>query len=163
MAESACSVASTILIPKSTSSAKFRGKKYRGVGLWACIYTVTCAKSGTLQQKIRLFWSFFFTCRESRYKTAFREDLMLSKLNVCGLKEILLHKEGSEMPQGNLSLLTSACCALTIAWQAISKQLLGKGQCWEAEYQSDSTSRPTSSATSRRTVSSTFSPTSNQS
>lgn len=67
------------------------------------------------------------------------------------------------MPQGNPSLLTSACCALTIAWHAIIKQLLGKGQCWEAEYQSDSTSRPTSSATSRWTASSMFSPKSNHS
>lgn len=53
---------------------------------------------------------------------------MPSKLK-CALKEILLGKVGSVKPQGNLRLLTSACCALTKAWQAIIKLLLGKGQC----------------------------------
>lgn len=60
------------------------------------------------------------------------------------------------------SELTSVCPGLTAAWQAIMSELLGKGQCWDAEYCSLSTSKPTSSATSRRTASSRLSPTSTQ-
>lgn len=56
----------------------------------------------------------------------------------------------------------SVCPGFTVAWQAIISELLGKGQCWDAEYCSLSTSNPTSSATSRRTASSRLSPTSTQ-
>lgn len=60
------------------------------------------------------------------------------------------------------SELTSVCPGFTVAWQAIMSELLGKGQCWDAEYCSVSTSKPTSSATSLRTASSILSPISTQ-
>lgn len=51
MAESAHSLASMILILKSTSSAKFRGRNMEAFRFWTHLYTVTCAKPGMLQQK----------------------------------------------------------------------------------------------------------------
>lgn len=54
--------------------------------------------------------------------------------------------------------LTCVLSGLTVAWQAIMKELRGKGQCCEAEYCSVSTSSPTSSASSLRRASSSVSP-----
>lgn len=113
-----------------------------------------------LQQKQLLFSSLFFTYRKLAEK-AFREELMLSKVKSVDRKRFCYVRLALKCLGGNASPLTSNCCLLTNAWQAIIKQLLGKGQCWDAEYQSDSTSRPTSSATSRRAASSTASPRSN--
>lgn len=57
-------------------------------------------------------------------------DVPLSKF--CGVKEVSLPEAGSGIARG-AEALTSARCARTRAWQAIIREALGKGQCWDAE------------------------------
>lgn len=105
--------------------SKVQRKKYRGVGLWACIYTVTSAKSGTLQQKIQLFWSLFFTCRESQWKTAFREDLMLSKLKSVDWKRFCCVRQAVKCLRGTW------VCSPQPAVLSPMRDKLSLSSCWE--------------------------------
>lgn len=83
-------------------------------------------------------------------------------LDRCLVKYLLTSLDKAKENRREASEFTSVCPGFTVAWQAIISELLGKGQCWDAEYCSLSTSNPTSSATSRRTASSRLSPTSTQ-